>query len=137
MKRGIAPKDLALSWGWSFSIASYGQGRAYIRKQIDSWGECRNVAITKSNGDLALYGRNGFAKSDLPYNLNEALTELNNERKYIDDVQLTENGRWLILWGNNGIRWNNIPYSLERKVREYNNNSKRAISLFPVVVFFY
>jgi hypothetical protein len=56
--------------------------------------------------------------------LRNALAELNNENKYIDDVQLTENGRWLILYDDNGIRWNDIPYSLEEKLREYNNQKK-------------
>jgi hypothetical protein len=111
------------------SVDSYGQGRSYIKQQISSWGECRNVAITKTNGDLALYGRNGCAKSGLPYGLNEAISELNSDKEYIDDVQLTEDGRWLILWGNNGCRWNDIPYSLERKLREYNSKGEVVLSV--------
>ena len=31
--------------------------RSYIREQISHYGECRNVAITKRNGDLMLYGK--------------------------------------------------------------------------------
>jgi len=103
------------------SICSYGQGRTYIREQISQRGECRNVAITETNGDLMLYEKNGWAGTGLPQNLLSALNELNMGNEYIDDVQLTEQGRWLILWGNNGIRWNDIPYSLERKLREYNS----------------
>lgn len=67
-----------------------------------------------------MYGKNGCARSGCPSSLNDAITELNQEGEYIDDVQLTEEGRWLILYGNNGFRWNNIPYSLEKKLREYN-----------------
>ncbi|OJV23348.1 MAG: hypothetical protein BGO30_08620 [Bacteroidetes bacterium 41-46] len=107
-----------------FSIPSFSQGRSYIKQMIREWGECRNVAITKTNGDLALYSTNGTAQSGLPDGLSKALTELNNDRQYIDDVQLTENGRWMILYGNNGIRWNDIPYSLEQKLRDYNKRNE-------------
>lgn len=37
--------------------------REYIRNAIKGWGSCRNVSITKRNGDIALYGRNGWAAS--------------------------------------------------------------------------
>lgn len=103
--------------------------RTYIRDAIKGWGECRNVAITRTNGDVALYGRNGCARSNVPSGLNDALTELNNQKEFIDDVQLTEAGRWLILYGNNGIRWNDIPYSLERKLREFNDNREVITSV--------
>ena len=105
------------------------QSREYIRKAIRSWGECRNVAITKSNGDLALYGRNGWARTGCPQSLNEALDELNEEKTYIDDVQLTEEGRWLILVDDNGFRWNDIPIDLERKLRYYNNEGEVVTSV--------
>lgn len=111
------------------SVYSYGQGRAFIREKILEKGECRNVAITKTNGDLMLYGRNGCARSGCPSSLNKALTELNNDNEFIDDVQLTEEGRWLILYGSNGIRWNDIPYSLEQKLREYNNKNEVIYSV--------
>jgi hypothetical protein len=100
---------------------TFAQSREYIRNAISEWGECRNVAITKYNGDLALYGSNGYAHSGCPKGLNDAITELHNDGEYIDDVQLTEDGSWVILYGDNGLRWNDIPYSLEQKLREYNN----------------
>jgi len=96
------------------------QSREYIRNAISEWGECRNVAITKTNGDLALYGRNGCARSGCPRDLNDAIVELHDDGEYIDDIQLTEDGSWLILYGDNGLVWDDIPYSLERKLREYN-----------------
>lgn len=98
--------------------------REYIRNAIRGWGECRNVAITRTNGDLALYADNGCARSGVPKSLNDAISELNHDRKYIDDIQLTENGKWLILYGNNGLKWNNIPGSLESMLRDYNNNGE-------------
>lgn len=111
------------------SHSSFAQSREYIRNAIEEWGECRNVAITKFNGDLALYGKNGCARSGCPDDLNDAITELNNNGEYIDDIQLTEEGRWLILYGNNGIRWNDIPYSLEQKLREYNQQGEVITSV--------
>lgn len=108
---------------------SFAQSREFIRNSIKEWGECRNVAITKFNGDLALYGKNGCARSGCPDDLNDAITELNNNGEYIDDIQLTEEGRWLILFGDNGIQWNDIPYSLEQKLREYNQQGEVILSV--------
>lgn len=129
LQHPIANRVLSIVVCLLFTIGSYGQGRAYIKEQIRIEGECRNVAITKTNGDLMLYGRNGCARSGCPQSLNEALTKLNSENEFIDDVQLTEEGRWLILWGNNGFRWNDIPYSLERKLREYNEDNEVVTSV--------
>lgn len=95
--------------------------REHIRNAIKRHGECRNVAITKTGGDLMLYGRNGYASKGCPSSLTNRLSDLHDQGEYIDDVQLTENGSWLILWGNNGVSWNDIPYSLEKKIREYND----------------
>lgn len=103
--------------------------RSYIREQISLHGECRNVAITKYNGDLMLYGQNGWAAKGCPSGLTTALHELNDNREYIDDVQLTDDGRWLILYGNNGLRWNDIPYSLEQKLRQFNSNREVITSV--------
>lgn len=105
------------------------QGREYIRNCIERWDDCRNVAITKTNGDLALHGRNGYAVSECPTSLVNALKDLNNKNEYIDDVQLTENGNWLILYGDNGCRWQGIPYDLERTLRDYNNDNEVITSV--------
>ena len=113
-------KILALVLFVFLSIGSYGQGRAYIRQQIAEQGECKNVAITKTNGDLMLYGRNGWAGVELPSELSSSLKRLKRRNKGIDDVQLTEDGRWLILWEGNGIRWNYIPDDLEQRLHDYN-----------------
>ena len=95
------------------------QSRDFIRKQIDKWGECRNVAITQTNGDLALYGKNGYAHSGCPEDLNQAIVSLNEANLYIDDVQLTEEGRWLILVDNNEAVFNGIPESLKNRLNKY------------------
>ena len=38
--------------------------RNYVKNCIKEWGTCKNVAITKTNGDVALYGRCGYAASN-------------------------------------------------------------------------
>lgn len=112
------------------SVSGQTGSREYIRNAIKNWGSCRNVAITKTNGDLALYGRNGWAHSGCPDGLVEALEDLSDDGEYIDDVQLTESGRWLILYGNNGFKYSsNIPYSLERKLHEYNERGDVVTSV--------
>ena len=103
--------------------------REFIRNKIASWGECKNVAITKHNGDLALYGRNGWAGTGLPSGLSKALNELNEKNELIDDVQITENGNWLVLYGDNGFRWSGIPESLEEELYEYNNRKDVVTSV--------
>lgn len=111
-------------------VPFYGQNsREYIRNSISNWGECKNVAITKTNGDVALYGKNGYSCSCVPSGLKESLSELRQDGELIDDVQLTENGKWLILYGNNGIVYNNIPYQLEEKLKEYNENNEVITSV--------
>jgi uncharacterized membrane protein len=103
--------------------------REFIRNEIEKHGECRNVAITETNGDLMLYGRNGWAATSCPDDLTEALNELNDNDDYISDVQLTENGSWLILYGSNGFRWNNIPSSLEKEMKDYNRDGEEIYSV--------
>ena len=108
----------------------YAQGsRQYIKDAISKWGSCRNVAITKTGGDLALNGRNAYAYSGIPSGLSDALEELHDDNELIDDVQLTENGNWLILWGNNGFRWSHIPYGLESELQEYNERGEVVTSV--------
>ncbi len=119
----------ALSLTIVLPLSAMAQSRDYIRKQISLHGQCRNVAITKYNGDLMLYGRNGWAASGCPSGLTDALDKLNDQEEFIDDVQLTDQGRWLILYGDNGVMWSNIPYSLERKLREYNSDGESITSV--------
>lgn len=108
----------------AFTVSAQSNSREYIRNCIKKWGECRNVAITRTNGDLALYGRNGSARSSCPTSLNKVLDELNRDEQYIDDVVLTEKGSWIVLYGDNGLRWSNIPSDLEKELRRYNNDGE-------------
>ena len=115
--------------GTSTQYSNSGNSREYIKEHIRSNRECKNVAITKRNGDLMLYGGNGWAAKGCPEGLVTALHELNEQNVIIKDVQLTENGSWLIIYGGNGLRWSNIPYDLERKIREYNENHEEITSI--------
>lgn len=112
------------------SITGYAQrSREYIRQNIKEKGECRNVAITRYNGDLMLYGRNGWAATGCPDGLTDTLDELNDDNEFIRDVQLTDNGSWLVLYGDNGFVWNDIPYSLESKLRDWNDKGEEITSV--------
>ena len=103
--------------------------REHIKNKMREWGECKNVAITKTGGDLALYGTNGYGSKYCPSGLTDALSELHDNDETLVDVVLTESGEWLVLYGNNGLRWSNIPYSMEQKLREYNSNNEKIISV--------
>ena len=120
---------LIFSFPLFVSNSIFGQSRSYIREQISLQWECRNVAITKTNGDLMLYGQNGYAISECPSALLDAVEELHDESVFIDDIQLTESGSWVILYGDNGLRWNDIPYGLENKLREFNKDREVITSI--------
>ena len=99
------------------ALAQSNCDRSYVRSQIEQRGECKNVAITETNGDLMLYGRNGYATTSCcPSGLQNALRELNQKNELIDDVVLTKNGKWLILYGNNGFRTSGCPDDLWDKI---------------------
>ena len=98
--------------------------RNYVKSQIKKWGTCKNVAITKTNGDVALYGTCGYATSNVPAALSNKLKELNKANTLIDDVQLTESGKWCVLYGRNDATWTtDIPSGLANKINEFHNNN--------------
>lgn len=104
--------------------------RNYVKNTIKRWGTCKNVAITKTNGDVALSGRNGYVASNVPTELLNKLKELNRNNTLIDDVQLTESGRWCVLYGKNDATWtNNIPANLASKIREFHNSNYMVRSI--------
>lgn len=105
--------------------------REYVRNTIKRWGECRNVAITKTNGDVAIYGStgSGYACKDVPSTLAKTLRQLRDDNQYIDDVQLTENGNWLVLFGKNGIRYNGIPDDLKLTLQKARENDEVITSV--------
>lgn len=120
-------------FGFLFFVTnfSYSQSanRNYIKDAIKDWGSCRNVAITKRNGDVAINFKNACAWQNVPQTLANALQELSDNGEFIDDVQLTDNGEWLVLYGNNGIHWSNIPKGLENVLRKANSDGEVITSI--------
>ena len=112
---------LAMSLTATSAIAQ--RDRNYVKNAIKKWGSCKNVAITKTNGDVALHNRNEYAVSNVPSDLLSKLKQLHAQKKLIDDVQLTESGRWCVLVDDNGASWSDIPKGLEMKIRDYNDKA--------------
>jgi hypothetical protein len=105
--------------------------REYIRNSIKEWGLCHNVAITKTNGDIALTGKNTVAYANIPSSLVDAIQELRNSGENIKDIQLTESGRWLILYGNNGCWWDGLSDddTLLQELQWYNQRGEVITSV--------
>ncbi len=125
MKRQLV-KSMLLVLAMSLTVTgiSAQRDRNYVKNQIKKWGTCKNVAITKTNGDVALYGNCGYAASNVPQGLLSKLKELNKSKTLIDDVQLTESGKWCILYGKNDATWTtNAPSGLVSKINEFHNNN--------------
>lgn len=94
------------------------RNRQYIKDAIERWGSCKNVAITRYGGDIALSGTNGYAQmGPVPRGLTNALDDLNSKGELIDDIVLTEEGTYIVLYGRNGFRYAGVPYSLEKKMK--------------------
>ena len=105
------------------------QGRKYVKDQIANYGECRTVAITKRNGNIMIYQDNGWAANGCPQEMINTIKKLNNEKKYITDVHLTEKGKWIVLHGTNEARWNGITESLKERILEWNRNGDNVRSI--------
>ena len=115
---------LVIAMSLTATSVSAQRDRNYVKNQIKKWGMCKNVAITKTNGDVALYGKCGYAASNVPTGLSNKLKELNKASTLIDDVQLTENGKWCVLYGKNDATWtNDVPSGLASKINEFHNNN--------------
>lgn len=119
MKRKI----LLFLWTLCFmgGFAQAQSSRDYIKDRIRSLDECKSVAITKTNGDAMIYGKNGYSAKGCPTGFTNALHELNEDGETIQDINLSESGRWLILYGDNGARWSSLYTDLENKIRKYND----------------
>ncbi len=130
MKKALSRALLLITFlAVAIGAQAQASSREKIRNSIKEWGECKTVALTKSNGNVAIYGNNGYSYSQIPTSLANAIKELNTNKETIKDVVLTDNGRWVVLYGDNGARWNNIPSDLERKIIEYNDNNETITSV--------
>ncbi len=122
---------LAVAAGAAAQTTDTTASRDYLREKITQWNECRNVAITKTNGDVALYGSagSGYACKDVPPSLAKTLKKLHDENKFIDDVQLTESGKWIVLFGKNSIRYKGIPDDLKEAIMKAQKGSETITSV--------
>ena len=105
--------------------------RTQMRNQINAWGSCRTIALTRTCG-VAIYGSNGyFTSGGVPAPLLDTIKRLNANGDYITDIILTEQGRWLILNGDNGYTYDGIPHNdpLVAKLREYNEMREKILSV--------
>lgn len=105
------------------------EGRKFLRDQINKWGECKNVAMTLTGGDVAIYGTNGWAALGAPKSMTDKFEELNGSNRLIDDIVLTESGSWLILWDNNGINSYGAPPALFSKLEKWNEEGEVITSV--------
>ena len=103
--------------------------RSYIKQQIEKWGECKNVALTLTGGDVAIYGGNGYAANGIPQGMLDKLQLLNQSDQLIDDLVLTESGNWMILYGDNGINSYGAPDRLFNKLTEWNSQREVITSV--------
>lgn len=103
--------------------------REYIRNSISGWGECKNVAITMTNGDMAIYGKNGYSYKDCPDEMTKTIKELHDNGNEIQDICLSEDGNWIILFDKNGGWWNGIPQAMADKFLAYHRNGETITSV--------
>ena len=105
------------------------QHRAYVKSQIDKWGLCRTVAITKKGGAVAITQTNAYTASGIPKAMEKALKRANEKGYQIDDVVLTDKGSWLVLYANNGIDCGKVPKNLENQLRALNKAGEKITSV--------
>lgn len=95
--------------------------RNVVKDAIRRWGECKNVAITKTGGDAAIYGKNGYQTQNTPTAFTNALSELNDADNTIKEIQITENGSWLVVYNENGYRTSGLPNDMLETMSDYND----------------
>ncbi len=105
------------------------KSRSNIASAIRGWGRCRLVAITESNGDVAINGGNGYTSDGLPSSMLNDLKEIRDMKEVVQDITLTERGEYVIIYGNNGIRCSNgIPNAMYEVLKDMNSKREKIIS---------
>lgn len=105
------------------------KSRSDIASKIRSWGKCRLVAITESNGDVAINGGNGYTSNEIPSAMLKEIDEIRNMKETIQDITLSERGEYVIVWGNNGVRFsNNIPTGMYEALKDMNSKKETITS---------
>lgn len=119
-------RSLVLALFVSLAMGVFAQAptdRNYIKQTIENWGTCRNVAITRTLGDIAIANTNDYVANYVPNKMLDKLKELNEGEHYIDDITLTEGGKWVILYDTNDAAWSaGIPEGLRQAILQFHEN---------------
>lgn len=104
--------------------AGWGQADTrYIHEELNKIQRCKNMALTRNQGMVVLYGTNGFIPSGIPNTLYDKLKDFNNRGLVVDDICLTENGSWFIV--GDQLSGYGVPADISTKIDEMVNNQER------------
>lgn len=103
--------------------------RSRLSSSIINWGSCRLVAISQTNGDIAINGGNGYEADGVPPKMIKDIIEIRSKQRPIQDICITENGDYVIIYGDNGLKCSNdIPDAMFNSLIKMNDNCERITS---------
>ena len=113
---------MVLVMSLTVAAVSAQQDHQTLKRTIKKWENCKNVAITNTQGDVALRDRNEYAADRVPASLLSVLKNLRGKKELIDDVEITEAGRWCVLYGQNETSYSDdIPEDLKESIADFKN----------------
>jgi hypothetical protein len=109
---------------------NHNYGRRKLRKNIDSWGSCKNASLTVNHGAVAIYDSNGyFCSATTPDQVEQRLKTINKNKETIDDVNVTEGGHYIVVSNNGKNWWGYMPDVVVKKLNEISSlESIRSVS---------
>ena len=126
---GIIDADLHGRIALSENYPVIKKDRSRLSSSIISWGRCRLVAISQTNGDIAINGGNGYEADGVPPKMIKDIMEIRNIQRPIQDICITENGDYVIIYGDNGLKCSNdIPDAMFNSLIKMNDNCERITS---------
>ena len=102
--------------------------RNFILNSMRQWNQCRSVALTQTQGNAAIYGRNDYSYKDIPNSLGERIKQIVNANEYIEDINISESGGWVVITQNNAY-WDRINSNLGDKILEADRNKENILSV--------
>ena len=122
-----APPSMAPSPPSPVNTGASRESREYILNSMRQWNQCRSVALTQTQGNIAIYGRDGYSSMGVPSSLVDRLRQAINAREQIEDIHIAESGGWL-LFTLNTVYWDGIDSNLDNKLREISRNNEKVIT---------
>jgi hypothetical protein len=114
----------------SSGTVTFGQKRTILVDAINEWGNCKNVLITATHGNIAISDRYGYAlDGEFPPEMYDAIKEASENQRPVTDLVLTESGNFLVLIGNNGYAAKGIPEKLDVRLKEINKAEGEVVSV--------